>query len=53
MYSSKNQRVFIESEPNEEMIVNIQSIDNFYETDFKPNQINLKESIWRYHMKNK
>ncbi|CAD8185714.1 unnamed protein product [Paramecium octaurelia] len=52
-YSSKNQRVFIESEPNEEMPINIQSIDNFYETDFKPNQINLKDSIWRYHMKNK
>ena len=52
LYSSKNQRVFIEREPVEEIRFNISSIDNFYETDFKPNLMSLKESIFRYHLNN-
>ncbi|CAD8120433.1 unnamed protein product [Paramecium sonneborni] len=51
-YSSKNQRVFIEKEPIDETKINIKSIDDFYETEFKPNQKVLKECVLNYHTNN-
>ncbi|CAD8193684.1 unnamed protein product [Paramecium octaurelia] len=56
-YHSKNQRLYIEKEPEEEPQDQQKDDpthhDNFYETEFKPNSLLLRELFGRYKLNNK